>query len=364
MKKINFSKPTQRLLISIGVIVILYVIMAVLDGTGSLSSLMSGLLVPVVTYSIVAVGLNLCVGYLGELSLGHAGFMCIGAFTSAFFSKVFEETIPDVPRFIIALLLGTLMAAVFGFLIAIPVLRLNGDYLAIVTLAFGEIIKNVINVIYIGVDSEGMHFSMKDQMSLGLGADGKMLVNGAQGITGTPRQSSFTIAVVLLILVLIITHNFVNSRTGRAVMAIRDNAIAAETVGLQTTKYKLTAFTLSAAIAGVGGVLYAHNLNALTANTNNFGYNMSIMILVYVVLGGIGNFSGSVIAATILTMLPELLRGLSTYRMLIYSIVLIGLMIFNWAPAILKWRQEHGLTSEGIASIIKNSTKKAKKEEM
>ncbi|SHI95613.1 branched-chain amino acid ABC transporter permease [Pseudobutyrivibrio xylanivorans] len=349
----NLNKSTQKLITTIGVIVLLYIVMSVMESTGNLSSLMKGLLVPVCAYSLVAVGLNLCVGYLGELSLGHAGFMCVGAFTSAFFSRATQETIPDVPRFILALVIGTAMAALFGFLIAIPVLRLRGDYLAIVTLAFGEIIKNVINVMYIGKDSKGIHFSIKDQLSLGMDLDGKMLINGPQGITGTPRQSTFTIAVVLLVLALIVTHNFVNSRTGRAVKAIRDNQIAAETVGLPVTKYKLIAFTISAAIAGVGGVLYAHNINSLTATTNNFGYNMSIMILVYVVLGGIGNFSGSVISAVILTMLPELLRGLSTYRMLIYSIVLIVLMLFNWAPALLKWRDDHGLTTAAILGKFK-----------
>ncbi len=351
----NLNKSTQKLIRTIAVIILLYIAMTVMDSTGNLSSLMRGLLVPVCAYSLVAVGLNLCVGYLGELSLGHAGFMCIGAFSSAFFSKTFQDVIPDVPRFILALLIGTLMAALFGFLIAIPVLRLSGDYLAIVTLAFGEIIKNVINVMYIGKDSNGIHFSLKDQLSLGMDLDGTMLINGPQGITGTPRQSTFTIAVLLLILALIVTFNFVNSRTGRAVKAIRDNRIAAETVGLPVTRYKLIAFTLSAGIAGVGGVLYAHNINSLTATTNNFGYNMSIMILVYVVLGGIGNFSGSVIAAVVLTMLPELLRGLATYRMLIYSIVLIVLMLFNWAPAILKWRDEHGLTTAGFLSKFKKT---------
>jgi len=354
----NLNKSTQKLLTSIAVIAVFYIVISIMQGTGNLSSLLSGLLVPVCAYSLVAVGLNLCVGYLGELSLGHAGFMCVGAFTSAFFSRVFQDAIPDVPRFILALLIGTLAAALFGFLIAIPVLRLSGDYLAIVTLAFGEIIKNVINVMYIGLDASGLHFSMKDQMSLGMDmATGKIIVNGAQGITGTPRQSTFTIAVVLLILALIVTHNFVNSRTGRAVKAIRDNQIAAETVGLPITKYKLVAFTISAAIAGLGGVLYAHNINSLIATTNNFGYNMSIMILVYVVLGGIGNFSGSVIAATILTLLPELLRGLSTYRMLIYSIVLIGLMLFNWAPSILEWREKHGLTTSAFTKIFKKKSK-------
>ncbi|MBE5920550.1 MAG: branched-chain amino acid ABC transporter permease [Pseudobutyrivibrio ruminis] len=351
MKKLNGS--TRKLISSIAIIVVLYLVMNGMQATGNLSSLMSGLLVPVCAYSLVAIGLNLCVGYLGELSLGHAGFMCVGAFTSAFFSKMYQDVIPDVPRFILALIIGTFFAALFGFLIAIPVLRLSGDYLAIVTLAFGEIIKNVINVLYVGKDAAGLHFSLKDMMDLGLDLDGVVLINGAQGITGTPRQSTFTIAVILLIVALIITHNFVNSRTGRAVKAIRDNQIAAETVGLPITKYKLTAFTISAAIAGVGGVLYAHNINSLTATTNNFGYNMSIMILVYVVLGGIGNFSGSVIATVVLTMLPEMLRGLSTYRMLIYSIVLIALMLFNWAPGILKFREEHGLTTKQLFGRFK-----------
>ena len=351
MKKLNGS--TKKLISSIAVILVLYIVMSTMQATGNLSSLMSGLLVPVCAYALVAIGLNLCVGYLGELSLGHAGFMCVGAFTSAFFSKTFQNEIPDVPRFILALVIGTFFAALFGFLIAIPVLRLSGDYLAIVTLAFGEIIKNVINVLYVGRDANGFHFSLKDMMSLNMDFDGVVFVNGAQGITGTPRQSTFTISVLLLILALVVTHNFVNSRTGRAVKAIRDNQIAAETVGLPITKYKLIAFTISAAIAGDGGVLYAPNINSLTATTNNFGYNMSIMILVYVVLGGIGNFSGSVVATVVLTMLPEMLRGLSTYRMLIYSIVLIGLMLFNWAPGILKFREEHGLTTKQLLDKFK-----------
>ena len=357
MKKLKLNSSTQKLVLTIAVIVVLYVILEILMATGNLSNLMKGLLVPICAYSIVAVGLNVCVGYLGELSLGHAGFMCIGAFSSAYFSKLVGNSMPAGIRFTSAIIIGVVCAGIFGFLIAIPVLRLKGDYLAIVTLAFGEIIKNVMNVLFIGKDSNGIHFSMKDQLSLGLEADGMTIVNGPQGINGTPRQSTFTLGVIILIIVLIVTYNFVNSRTGRAVKAIRDNRIAAETVGLPVSKYKLIAFTLSAAIAGVAGVLYAHNLNTLTATTNNFGYNMSIMILVYVVLGGIGNFSGSVIAATILTVLPELLRGFNNYRMLIYSIVLIVLMIFNWAPGVLKWREEKGLTTNGIKAKFSKKNK-------
>ncbi|MCR5273595.1 MAG: branched-chain amino acid ABC transporter permease [Lachnospiraceae bacterium] len=339
MFKKNLKK--NNVFVTYAIVVVAYIVVEALLLTGNMSSLMQGLLVPLCTYSLCAVGLNLCVGYLGELSLGHAGFMCIGAFSSAFFSVVMQDAITNsIVRFIIALIIGTAFAALFGFLIAIPVLRLNGDYLAIVTLAFGEIIKNVVNVLYIGYDSTGWHISISSQQALGLAEDGTMVINGAQGITGTPHDSSFTIGVILIIIALIIVHNLTNSRTGRAVMSIRDNQIAAESVGINVKKYKLLAFTISAAIAGSAGVLYAHNLSTLTALPKNFGYNMSIMILVFVVLGGIGNFRGSVIAACILTLLPELLRGLSDYRMLIYAIVLIAMMLFNWAPAAIVWRQK------------------------
>jgi branched-chain amino acid transport system permease protein len=265
--------------------------------------------------------------------------MCIGAFISAFFSKVTEEGIPTVPRFILAFVIGIAMAALFGFLIGIPVLRLKGDYLAIVTLAFGEIIKNVINAFYIGVDSKGVHFSLKNAMELGLEPDGQLIVNGAMGITGTPHNSSFTVGIVVLILALFVVQNLVNSRDGRAIMAVRDNYIAAEATGINVTKYKMMAFVISAAIAGAAGVLFSHNITTLTATSQYFGYNASIMILVYVVLGGIGNIRGSVIAACILYLLPELLRGFSNYRMLIYSIVLIVMMIYTWSPAVINFRE-------------------------
>ena len=342
MKKINLNKVQKSNLITYGIVIAAYLIMMLLKGTVGISSLLNGLLVPLCVYSIVAVSLNLTVGILGELSLGHAGFMCIGAFTSAFFSKCMVNVITVAPlRFLLAIIVGALCAALFGFLIGIPVLRLKGDYLAIVTLAFGEIIKNVINVLYIGRDSKGFHFSMTSNLDLGLEEGGETIVKGAQGITGTPMDSTFTWGIVLLLITLFIVLNLINSRTGRAIMSIRDNTIAAESVGINVTKYKLLAFTISAALAGVAGVLYAHNLATLTALPKNFGYNMSIMILVFVVLGGIGNIRGSVIAAVLLTALPELLRGLQTYRMLIYAILLIGMMLFNWAPACIEWREKH-----------------------
>ena len=350
----NIKKETKSQLITYGLVIGVFVIVQIMLSLGMISNLMQGLLVPLCTYSIVAVALNLCVGYLGELSLGHAGFMCVGAFSSAFFTKcMMTSGLNEDVRFLLALLVGTLTAALFGYLIGIPVLRLRGDYLAIVTLAFGEIIKNVINVLFVGRDSSGFHISMKDEVSLGLDTDGEVLINGAKGIMRTPHQSSFTIGIILLLISLFVCFQLVNSRSGRAIMAIRDNRIAAESVGIPITKYKLLAFTISAAIAGIGGVLYAHNLSTLTAQPANFGYNMSIMILVFVVLGGMGSFRGSVIAAVLLTMLPEVLRGLADYRMLIYAVVLIVMMLFNWSPKLIEFRQRY------ISSIFKKKEKEA-----
>lgn len=337
MKSMN--KITKNNFLTYGMVIAIFAVVQILLAAGKVSSLIQGLLVPLCIYVILAVSLNLTVGILGELSLGHAGFMCVGAFASAFFSNLFEESMPMGLRFVLALLIGAVAAAVFGILIGIPVLRLRGDYLAIVTLAFGEIIKNLVNVLYVGYDSRGLHFSMKDVMSLGLESDGVVLIKGPQGISGTPQDSSFVAGILLVLLTLFIVLNLMHSRTGRAVMAIRDNRIAAESIGINVTKYKLLAFTISASLAGVAGALYAHNLSTLAATSARFGYNMSIMILVFVVLGGIGNMRGSIIAAIVLTLLPELLRGLSDYRMLLYAIVLIVMMLFNWAPKALAFRE-------------------------
>ena len=338
----KLSKQKLNDIITYGIVIAAFVIMQILIHAGEISSLFQGLMVPLCTYIILAISLNLVVGILGELSLGHAGFMCVGAFTSSFFSKAMQDTFTNsTVRFLLALLIGIITAAIFGIIIGIPVLRLNGDYLAIVTLAFGEIIKNLVNVLFIGKDSKGFHFSTKDAVSLNMEPDGKIILNGPQGITGTPNDSTFFIGFILILVTLFIVLNLIHSRDGRAIMAIRDNRIAAESIGINITKYKLMTFTISAAMAGAAGVLYAHNLSNLTANTNNFGYNMSINIRVFVVLGGIGNIRGSIIAAVVLTLLPELLRGMSDYRMLIYAIVLIVMMLFNWAPKAIEWREKH-----------------------
>lgn len=347
----NMNKTTKSNFLTYALVVVVYIIVQILLGTGNMSNLMKGLLVPLCVYVIAAISLNLVVGISGELSLGHAGFMCVGAYSSSFFSVLTKDALPELVRFPLAILIGAAVAAVFGILIGIPVLKLRGDYLAIVTLAFGEIIKNLMNVMYIGKDSKGLHFSATDTTALGLEEGGQVIVKGALGITGTPKNSTFTIGVILILIALFIILNLINSRSGRAIMAIRDNRIAAESVGLNITKYKLMAFTISAALAGVAGVLYAHNLSTLTVK--KFDYNTSILILVFVVLGGIGNIRGSVIAAVLLTVLPEVLRGLSDYRMLIYAIVLISMMLFNWAPAAINWR------AKIKAKFKKNNAKEA-----
>ena len=327
------NKGTKDDFVTYGMIIAVFVIVQAMSAGGLLSSQISGLLVPLCVYATMAVALNLVVGILGELSLGHAGFMCVGAFTSAFFSRCVEDSMGTFPRFLLAILIGGLVAGIFGFLIGIPVLRLNGDYLAIVTLAFGEIIKNIVNVLYIGKDANGIHFAFGDSSGLNMDlANGDLIVNGPQGITGTPFDATFTAGFIILLVSTIIVLNLIRSRDGRAIMAIRDNHIAAESVGIPVTKYKMIAFTLSAVISGWAGALYAHNLASLIATSARFGYNMSILFLVFVVLGGIGSTRGAIIAAVVLTLIPEVLRFMADYRMLIYSIVLIVMMIANWNP--------------------------------
>ena len=343
----NMNKTTKNNLINYGLVLVLFVIVEILSATGNLSNLLKGLMVPLCVYTIASISLNLVVGFSGELSLGHAGFMCVGAYSSALFSHIASD-IPQVPRFILAILVGAAVAAVFGVIIGIPVLRLRGDYLAIVTLAFGEIIKNLINILYVGIDDSGLHVATSSA-ALKLGTGGKQILKGALGISGTGalykdvKHYFFPIGIVLVLLTLFIVQNLVNSRSGRAITATRDNRIAAESVGIDVTKYKIMAFAISASLAGLAGCLYAHNLSSLTALPKNFGYNMSIMILVYVVLGGMANMRGSIIAAVLLTIIPELLREIGEYRMLIYAVIMIVMMIFNWSPKVREWRKAHSI---------------------
>ena len=321
LKSYAASRRGRDTLLSFGIVIAAFIIVQALIAGGMISSQIKGLLVPICAYVVMAISLNLTVGILGELSLGHAGFMSVGAFAGI------ADAIPLAPlRLAVAMIVGAVFAALAGVIVGVPVLRLKGDYLAIVTLAFGEIIKNIVNVMYLGFDESGLHFSLVEQ-NFQLSDGGKMIINGPIGVSGVAKISTFTSGVVLILVTLFFVLNFINSRTGRAVMAVRDNKIAADSIGISVTHYKLLAFVVSAAFAGMAGTLYAMNFSTVTAA--KFDFNTSILVLVFVVLGGLGNIWGSIIAAALLTLLPELLRGLSNYRMLIYAILLIAMMLFN-----------------------------------
>ena len=336
-EKKKLKKTTRSNLQMFGFVIAFWAVIQVISLTGHMTSKLNGLLIPVCAYIVMAISLNLVVGFLGELSLGHAAFMSAGAFAGVFFYTTVGAMLPKALSVLISFLLGGAAAGIFGLLVGVPVLRLSGDYLAIVTLASGEILKNVLSALYIGKDSAGLHFSLKDQFSLGLAPDGKMLVKGAMGIPGIQKFSNFTVGIVLILITLIYVVNLKNSRAGRAITAIRDDEIAARATGLNLTHFKLTAFVSAAVFAGFAGVLYALNYSSLVAD--KFDYNLSINVLVMVVLGGMGNIFGGMIAAILLTVLPEMLRGFSQYRMFIYSIVLIVMMLFNQAPALVAWRE-------------------------
>ena len=304
-----------------------YVVLEVLLQSGLLTSHFTSLLVPLTSYIVISIALNLTVGFSGELSLGHAGFMGVGAFSAVIISGLLIPYVTSTAlRLTIAMIGAAVMSGLFGALIGIPVLKLEGDYLAIVTLAFNQIIKTIINSIYLGYDNEGIQLSfVKNNLNLGDGA--VTILKGPIGANGIKRISTFTAGFILILITLLIVYNLINSRKGRAIMACRDNRIAAESVGINVMHVKLEAFIISAALAGAAGALYGLNYSTLTPA--KFDYNLSIMILVYVVLGGLGNVTGTIIATTILYILPEQLRFLQDYRMIIYAVVLIGIMLIT-----------------------------------
>ncbi len=293
------------------ILVVLVVLMA-LSSAGVLPRATISMLTRIAYSIILAVSLNLVVGFLGELSLGHAGFMCVGAYLGCFFAN-YMHTVIDSPLLIliVSMLLGGVVAAVFGFIIGLPALRLKGDYLAIATLAFGEIVRNVFkNLPYFGG-------------ALGLNT-----------VTFKPKNL-FIVAFVMVLLVLIVLQNLIRSKHGRAITAIRDNEIAAKAMGINVTFYKLFVFILAAFCAGIAGVLYGH-LNTPVLYSF-FSYNYSIEILVMVVLGGMGNITGSIIAAAFITFLNQFLQenlpgDLAALKLLIYAIILIIAVLFNNAP--------------------------------
>jgi len=254
---------------------------------------------------ILAVSLNVTTGYLGQLPLGHAGFMAVGAYTGGILLKAMETQ--SLAGTLGALLAAGVVAAIIGIIIGVPALRLKGDYLAIITLGFGEIIR----VVLTNIDS----------------VIGFKLTYGASGLKRIPKISTFTLVLLCVILTCTVIHMIMKSRHGRAILAIRDNEIAAESCGVPVTYYKVFAFSLSAFFAGLAGCLYSGYIGSL--QPGSFGFMKSIEILVMVVLGGRGSMLGSVLAACVLTVLPELMRGFDDLRMVMYSLVLIVMMLFR-----------------------------------
>ena len=301
------------------IIIAFVALMIVLNNGGVLGRSTVGLLSRIAYSIIMAISLNLVVGFLGELSLGHAGFMCVGAYIGCYCANLLYPVLNNpLLVLIIAMVIGGLCAAVFGFIIGLPALRLKGDYLAIVTLAFGEIVRNVFkNLPWFG---------------------------GAMGLnTKTYKPASlFIVAFVVVLIVLFLSQNLIRSKHGRAVTAIRDNEIAAKAMGINVTFYKLLIFVISSAFAGVAGVIYGHF--ATPVMYSFFSYNYSIEVLVMVVLGGMGSLNGSIIAATLITYINFLLQDnlsgdLAALRLLVYALILIVVVLFNNAPALQKYRE-------------------------
>ena len=322
--------------VTYGVLIALFILLTVMINNKTITRTLKGQLIPICSWIVMAVSLNLVVGISGELSLGHAGFMSIGAFsgivTSGWLLNGFQMEDPTL-RLVLAIAAGGLIAGISGALIGIPVLRLRGDYLAIVTLAFGEIIKNVMNCVYTSVEGKTLHFGF-----LNSSLPGTLLLNGPMGAVKEKTISTFTAGFILVMLTLVVVLNLVNSRSGRAIMAARDNRIAAEAMGISITKYKMMAFVTAAALAGMAGALYG--LSMATLVPTKFSFNESINVLVFVVLGGIGNIPGSIVAATALTILPERLRFLQNYRMLAYAVLLILVMLLSNNPMVKNlWRR-------------------------
>lgn len=323
MRKI--AKQSYSNWITYGIVIAAFVVCQMMISNGSMSRSMKGQLVPICCWVSMAVSLNLVVGISGELSLGHAGFMSVGAFsgvvTSSWLLSAFGME-NELLRMVLSMVVGGTFAGVAGVIIGIPVLRLRGDYLAIVTLAFGEIIRNVLNCVYISVDGKNLNFGF-----LNPNLAGTLILNGPNGASGIKKIATFNMGFVLVMLTLFVVLNLVNSRSGRAIKAIRDNRIAAEATGINTTKYRMMAFVTSAVLAGFAGALYGLNFSSMVPG--KFKFDQSILVLVFVVLGGIGSIRGSVIAAAVLTILPEVLRAFADYRMLVYAVVLILMMLLT-----------------------------------
>ena len=318
--KKNFKFKDLTNYIIVGIILLLSLI---LKATGNLPRSSMTLLTQIAFSIILAVSLNLVVGFLGELSLGHAGFMCVGAYIGCLSANYLGKVIDSqLLVLIIAMAIGGVVAAFFGFIIGLPALRLKGDYLAIVTLAFGEIVRNI----------------FKNMKTFG----------GALGLrTTTYKGSLFIVAFIMVFVTLFLIQNIIKSKHGRAITAIRDNEIAAKAMGINVTYYKLFVFILAAFFAGIAGVIYGHYASPVIYSF--FSYNYSIEILVMVVLGGMGNLTGSIVAATLITVLnfqlqTRLSGDLAAIKFLVYAIILIVFIIFNNAPKLQPLRERLSIT--------------------
>lgn len=307
-----FNKKT---LLILGGVILSYGILFGLLSSGVINSYYGGIIILTLINIILAVSLNLIVGFTGQLCLGHAGFMAIGAYVSALIT--IKANLP----FIVSIFIGAIVASFFAALIGYPTLKLRGDYFAITTLAFCEIIR----VVLMNID----------------------VVGGARGLTGIPKKTNFTLAFLFVAITILVIYNIIHSSQGRAMISIRENEIAAEAMGVNAFKYKMMAFIIGAFFAGLAGALYSHYMGYI--QPTSFDFVKSIDYLTFVVFGGMGSLSGSIIATVVLTFLPELLRGLQDYRMIIYPLALIILMIFR--PQGLLGDKEFSL------KIFKKSTK-------
>jgi len=300
MKQMKLSMPLRYLINTVLVAVLLVAGNAVMSGE-ALNRATRAIVLQMGIYVILAVSLNIMTGYLGQLPLGHAGFMAVGAYAGALFWKA-TTTMPVFLTVVLGLLVAGFTAAVFGVVIGIPALRLKGDYLAIITLGFGEIIRIAI------INLSG-------------------ITGGTPGLLNVPKHSSFFVVYLCVVFVCVTIHMVMHSRHGRAILSIRENEIAADSCGINLTYYKVMAFAVSAFFAGIAGALYGGYQGSLFPKA--FDFMASINILVMVVLGGMGSMLGSVLAAAVLTALPLVLQAFSTYRMVVYAVLLIVVMIFK-----------------------------------
>ena len=329
-ERLKYIKDSLKLkhFLSYIVVAAALIICTVMYYSGSLNRSMTTLLLQIGYSIILAVSLNLVVGFLGELSLGHAGFMCIGAYLGTYISNLLIPIIPSLPLcLLISMVVSGAVAGLFGLIVGLPALRLRGDYLAIVTLAFGEIVRNICRNLPFFGGAQGLPSSYYTAL----------LSEGKKGIP------LFVYAFVVILIMIAVIQNLIRSKHGRAITAIRDNEIAAKAMGINVTYYKLLAFVVSAVFAGVAGVIYGASLSPVSYSA--FSYNYSIEILVMVVLGGMGSINGSIVAATLITYINFALKAefsgdMSAVKNIVYALILVVMVIYNNAPALKTVREK------------------------